>query len=263
MRIVASTAMEGRNDVDSGHQARIDAGVSFDWTTLPPLLETLDGVPSEGEALHFRRRGRSHRGLAAFQRLKVLWLHQADQDCIDEIGRLSGLETLHVRGLTARSLDALSENLRLRRLILVGGSKIEDLAWIEGLPEGLEILFLEGFYRVDRLDMMSRLVNLRSLGFEGGMDRHVRVDSLAPLAGLDGLRAVFLASARIADASLAPLRGLRKLERLECAIHFPESEFTGLRDSLPGLSCDWIRMIEEHGGLKQGKAAMMARIRRG
>lgn len=247
--------------LNTGHEVRIAAGVSFAWQDLPPLLERLDGVPRDVEQLHFRRQKASHRGIADRRKLKRLWARQANQEFIDEISQLENLEVLYVNGLTATSLAALGRNRKLKRLLLVGGTRIENLEWAASLPATLEVLFLESFYLISDIGPLGALSGLTALGVEGGMDRHVRIDTLEPLARLNNLRSLFLASARVKDKSLSALRGLPRLERLECTIDFPDQEFIALRDSLPHLECDWIRMIEEHGSLRAGKAAVMARIR--
>ena len=53
-----------RGPLHTGHEERVAAGVSFVWQNLPPLLESLDGVPRDVERLHFRRQKKSHRGIA-------------------------------------------------------------------------------------------------------------------------------------------------------------------------------------------------------
>ena len=248
--------------MNTGHEARVAAGVSFVRADLPPLVESLDGVPHDIERLHFRRQKSSHRGIADLRSLKCLWARQANQEFIEEISHLENLEMLHVDGLTANALTALGRNRKLRRLLLIGGTKIEDLDWLAGLPSTLEVLFLENFSRVSDLSAIGRLSNLTALGIEGGITTYVRIDTLAPLAGLNNLRSLFLASARVQDKSLSPLRGLARLEHLECTARFPDREFIELANSLPNLECQWIRMIKQHGSLRAWNAAMIARLRR-
>ena len=245
----------------TGHEARVAAGVSFVRADLPALVESLEGVPRDIERLHFRRQKISHRGIADLRNLRCLWARQANQEFIEEISRLENLELLHVDGLTANALTALGRNRKLRRLLLIGGTKIEDLDWVASLPSTLEVLFLENFSRVSDVSAIGQLSNLTALGIEGGITTHVRIDTLAPLARLHHLRSLFLASARVQDKSLSPLHRLTRLERLECTARFPDREFIELRNSLPNLECQWIKMIEEHGSLRAWNAAMMARIR--
>jgi hypothetical protein len=243
----------------TGHRGRIEAGVSFDWQALPPLLETLEGVKPGVEALHFRRVTNSHRGISRFSSLRTLWARSVDQPFLEEISALADLETLYVDGLAASDLTPLSGNGALRRLILVGGTKVPDLSWVRGLPENLNILFLERFTRCSDLSPLAALNKLESLGFEGGMDSRMRVETLAPLAELGSLRFLFLASTRVEDDSLAPLAGLAHLERLECGGYFPDREFVELRRAAPRLQCDWFDVIEKYGSIRAGMDARFPR----
>ena len=248
--------------MNSGHELRIMAGVSFDWKSLPPRVDALDGVPRDIEQLSFRRDGKSHRGIAEFQNLRRLWAYQVDQDMLDEISQLANLEVLYINGMTASALGCLGRLGKLKRLILHGGTKVEDLDWIAHLPATLDVLYLERFARVTDIGPVAKLTRLTALGIEGGMEKHVRIETLESVATLPSLRYLFLAAADVLTKSLEPLRQLHSLERLECTIRFPEQEFLELRRSLPKLNCDWIDMIEEHGSLRAANAAILARIRR-
>ena len=62
--------------MNTGHELRIAAGVSFDWKGLPPMVDALDGVPRDAEQLTFRRQGKSHRGIAELRNLRRLWAYQ-------------------------------------------------------------------------------------------------------------------------------------------------------------------------------------------
>lgn len=248
--------------MDIGHALRVEAGVSFVWTDLPPLVERLEGVPQDVKKLQFCRNKASHKGVSRLSGLTHLWAHKVDQDMLGEIARLPALEMLFIRGTRARDLAPLAGNRALRRLIVIGGTKIEDYEWVRGLPEMLEVLFLEGFFRAQDLAPLSSLPNLTSLGVEGGMDTSARLDTLQPLASLHKLRYLFLANTRVADKSLAPLQQLKNLQRLESSIHFPDAEFIALKQALPGLDCDWIEMIDRHGSLHAAMAAVRERLRR-
>jgi hypothetical protein len=241
--------------MNTGHRERIAAGVSFDWQGLPALRESLDDVPTDVEGLHFRRVKNSHHGLSRLSSLRTLWARSVDQAFLEEISALADLETLYVDGLTACDLTPLASNAALRRLILVGGTKVPDLAWVGGLAADLKLLFLERFTRCSDLSPLTALKKLESLGFEGGMDSKARVETLAPLAKLENLRFLFLSSTRVEGHGLAPLAGLTHLERLECGGYFPDREFVELRRALPRLQCDWFDVIEKHGSIRAGMDA--------
>jgi hypothetical protein len=238
----------------------MDAGVSIDG--LPPLIMNLDDVSEDVERLCFLRQDKSCRGIADLKRLRTLWAGRANQEMIDAISELPDLEVLSIKGMSATSLEPLARNRKLKRLILIGGIKIPDMEWTLGLPPTVEVLFLESFFRATEIDPLGQLTSLRTLGLEGGIDTKLRLKTLAPLSTLANLHYLFLAGTRVADKSLAPLRGLTGLRHLTCGTYFPDEEFIELKTSLPGLKCDWIKMIEEHGSLKKGMAAFRARLRR-
>ena len=237
--------------MDTGQNVTMDAGVSIDWGSPPPLVMDLDGVPEDVERLRFLRQDKSCRGLAGLKRLKTMWAGRANQEMIDAISELPDLEVLSIKGMSATSLKPLARNRKLKRLILVGGGKIQDMEWTLGLSPTLEVLALDSFFRATDIGPVGQLTNLRTLGLEGGFDTKLRLESLAQLSSLGNLRYLFLASTRVADKSLSPLRGLTSLRQLDCGMYFPDQEFIELKKSLPGLKCDWIEMIEEHGSLKK------------
>jgi len=62
-----------------------------------------------------------------------------------------------------------------------------------------------------------------------------RINSLAPLSKLTGLKYLNIANLRAADKSLKPLHGLNKLERLRAATWWPPAEIEALKRINPRL----------------------------
>ena len=249
--------------LNTGHEIRVKAGVSFVWAELPPIVENISEVPADVEQLHFRRQKASQRGLGGLKSLHTLWVDKANDAVIEEIAGLDQLEVLAIRSMTASSLAPLGRLRKLKRLLAVGGTKLDTLDWVLGLPSGLEVLYLEGFTRVQNIGPLGELANLSALGFEGGMDSNARIDTLAPLAKLAKLRHLFLAATRVADKRLAPLAAISSLRHLETTVHFPDIEFVRLQQALPNLHCEWFDMIEQHGSLRQWNAWLRERLRGG
>jgi Leucine-rich repeat (LRR) protein len=232
----------------------LDAGIAFDRDRLPKLVMTLDGVPDNLEELTLLRQEKSHRGLSKFKRLRHLWAGRVNQEMIDEISGLPDLEILRIKNMSAASLEPLAQNRKLKRLIIHGGNKVPNMEWTRGLPPTLEVLHLESLFRATEIGPLAGLSQLKTLGLEGGIDRKLELKSLEPLGALSNLQYLFLAATRVADKSLAPLHGLKKLKHLGCGAFFPDAEFVALQKALPGLDCSWIEMIRKHGSVKAGLA---------
>ena len=231
-------------------QDRIEAGIGFDWDLLPPYQTSLFGLPEDAEELRFRRERKSHRGIRRFRSLRRLWLHSVNQEFLEEVSELPAVEMLLIDRLTATDLRPLRSLRRLRRLIIEGGTKINDLDWVAELPP-VEALAIENFKRVSELEPLASLTGLSALGVEGSTWTMMRVASLAPLARLKRLRRLFLTSLRVTDRSLQPLYALTDLEVLQCAAAFSDDEFIRLRRALPRLRCDWFDVIDRYGSIEE------------
>ena len=236
-------------------QERIDAGISFDRSLLPPHRTSLTDLPLDSTELRFRREGSSHRGIHRFGRLRRLWLYSVNQKFLEELADIPAVEHLFIDGLTATDLTPLHRLRQLRRLVLIGGTKIQNLDWVAGLPP-LETLALENFKRAFDLDPLASLTSLTALGVEGSIWTRMRVATLAPLAGLRSLRSLFLTNLTAADRSLRPLYSLTGLEVLAIGALFPDDELVRLRQALPNLRCDWFEIIDRYGSTREGTRAI-------
>jgi Leucine-rich repeat (LRR) protein len=233
------------------HQARIDAGIGFHFNTPPPSPTSLDCLSLDTTSLSFRREKSSSRGINRFKQLTHVWAYAVNQEFLEELASIPTIEWLFIRGTTATDLTPLCQLRQLRRLVIKGGTKIENLDWIVGLP-ALEALALENFRRVRDVDPITSLPSLRALGLEGGNWTNMRVASLAPLSSLTQLHYLFLTSFRAEDRSLRPLYSLINLKVLECAAFFPDEEFRELRKAIPRLECSWFDMLDRYGSIRAG-----------
>jgi hypothetical protein len=189
-----------------------------------------------------------------------LWLYSVNQEFLEELVDISTIEQLYIEGITATDLTPLHGLKRLRRLVLIGGTKIQSVNWVAGLPP-LEALAIENFKRVNDLDPLGALTSLSALGVEGSIWTRMRVASLAPLAGLHGLRSLFLTNLTASDRGLRHLHSLARLEVLQIGALFPDEEFVRLRHALPRLRCDWFEIIDRHGSTREGIRAAVRRAR--
>lgn len=239
---------------------RIEAGVWFDRSSLPPHRTSLADLSPQSQELLFCRERTSHRGIGCFQNLRRLWLYSVNQEFLEELAEISTIELLFIDGITARDLSPLRKLRRLRRLILNGGTKVQSLDWVSGLPP-LEVFAIENFKQVLELDPLASLNSLTALGIEGSIWTRMRVTSLAPLSRLHGLRYLFLTNLTAADRSLCPLHSLINLEVLQIGALFPDEELVRLRQALPRLRCEWFDIIERYGSTREGIRAVVNEAR--
>jgi len=220
------------------HQERADVELSFEWDTLPPLVEHVAQVPPGATHVHLRRITKSHRGVSNLPGVKTLWARGVDQDFLQEISALKDLEVLYMEKVTAYDLSAVNTLPLLRSLSVIDAPKITSLSWVPTQPT-LRSLAIVNAKAVHDLAPLSQLTHLTALGVEGGVWTPMQVLSLAPLSALRQLESVFLTNLRAKDQSLQALLALPKLRVLQCANFFPQEEFNRLASTHPELRCDW------------------------
>lgn len=220
------------------HQERIDAGLSFVWTSLPARSNTAADIRPDADAVVMYRIKQSHKGVGRHRHIRHLWAHAVDQAFLEEIAELDALETLYMNRVNAADLMPLGNLPRLRSLSVVDATKVVDFNWLPQ-TDSLQSLAVENLKRITDLDALASLTQLKALGVEGSMWTPMRVASLGPLGELKQLQYLFLTNLRVVDKSLKPLHTLAGLRALQCANFFPNAEFAALADVRPQLRCDW------------------------
>jgi len=223
---------------------------------LPPHTNTLKGISRDITRLRFLREKNSHRGLREFGELKELVIFDPNQEAVAEIGRLPKLEFLYIEQTRAQDLSPLTACRSLRHLTIKGGTQVSGLDWVRDMPP-LESMLIENFKKVTDISPLASLAAVKALGIEGSMWSRQRVDSLAPLTVLSQLEALFITNCKPDRDGLKPLHELRNLRCLEAAAFYSEAEFASLEQALPELSCDWFRLIREHGTIKKAISALI------
>jgi len=209
--------------------------------------------------MSFCRERSSHRGIKRFQNLQRVWLYSVNQKFLEELAEISTIESLFIKGFTATDLTPLWKMRRLRRLILINNTKIQNLDWVTGLTT-VESLCIEHFKQVTNLDPLASLTNLSALGVVGSVETAMRVSSLKPLSNLQKLQFLSLTNLRVADQKLSHLYSLSNLEILHCARFFPDEEFLSLRRALPDLKCQWFDMIDRYGSTSKGVRTLVKNL---
>jgi hypothetical protein len=99
----------------------------------------------------------------------------------------------------------------------------------------LRWLGLANIKRISRLDPIAKLHGLEGLGVDGSVWTTQRVETLAPIGQLSGLRFLSITNLRAADKTLRPLFALRKLETFWSATWWDPEEVAQLHARNPML----------------------------
>lgn len=209
-----------------------------DYKHWPPCVTSARDISQWSSRASLYREKNSHRGISSCTHLKSLIAKQVNQDFLEEISRLNGLEYLELEVLTAGDLATVCKLPGLRTLKIDSPRKISDFSPLHKLPS-LTRLFIQNAKHLSSLEAFSTAHNLISLGIEGSIYTAQKIHSLKPLAGLSSLEALFLTNVRLQDKDLSDLCGIPNLKVLECARFAPKSSFAKLRDHMPNLECHW------------------------
>jgi len=215
----------------------------------PPLVKSIDDVPTDAEAVQISAKTRGLADLAARPRLRRVVARAFGDAELEHVGRIATLERLELAGPTSRDLRALRGLSQLRILNVSVAARLESLDGIEKLTQ----LQVVGIWRTPKLrsiDALAALHELRIVFLAGGMYRPMRIPSLQPLSGLDRLVKLSLSSVRVTGHSLRPLLTLNALRRLDLPLHFPLEEFAMLEQALPDATGQWRDLWRGWGGVR-------------
>jgi hypothetical protein len=198
-----------------------------------------EDVPMEARYASLGRDKASHRGIGERKALTELAAAAVNQDFLEEIARLAGLEYLHLGWpVTAADLAPLRALTNLRHLVIDSPRFIADFTPILDLPR-LERLFIENAKHLASLDWLRPLKDrLIALGIEGSLYTAQAIPTIAPLEGF-ALEALFLTNTRIGDQDLSPIATMPNLRFLGTALNAPKAQFMALRAAKPELQCQW------------------------
>lgn len=210
-----------------------------EWLTF--ATRSAADIPLDANRAWLSRVKASHRGLAKNKALKHLIAGAVNQDYLDEICTLEGLERLELEyPVTATSLAGLRALRNLRHLSVDSPRNITDFTPLLDLPS-LRTLLITNAKRMADIAWLSEAHHLEVIGIEGSTWTTQIIPSLAPLAGLKRLRALLAVSTRLGDKDLLPLAECPNLEFLHCAMVAPREEFERLQRRMPTLVCNWFR----------------------
>jgi hypothetical protein len=192
------------------------------------VAEDLAHTPADARYARVRARGRNAARLAELGGLQGLWAAGCTDRALREIGRLSGLRELFLLDEPrVTSLDPLLGLTGLGFAYIHLPGRV-DLRPLQALP-ALRYLYLHAEH-LREFSPLACLTQLNSLH----VVPHSVVETFAPLRVLANLRHLSVWFQRVRDGSLAPLAGLRGLRSLEMHVHdLPLEEFARLAAALP------------------------------
>jgi hypothetical protein len=208
-----------------------------EWTHS--VAERAGDIRHRARHARLRRFGASHRGIGERRGLKHLIASNVDQPFLEEICTIEGLERLDLQWpVTSRDLSPLRKLKRLKRIHIDSPHKVEDFTPLLDIST-LRFLFIENAPHLRDAKWLSGAHHLEAIGIEGSLWTTQHLESLAPFAGLQSLRGLFLGSVRLGHAKLGPLAECPQLEILHCARFASIEEFKELQRLKPHLSCTW------------------------
>lgn len=172
--------------------------------------------------------------------VRVLWFHsKVSQEMFEAACAMPGLTGLYVKWGSIVSLAPLVALRRLSHFHLGGAPSAEPLEALAGLPDLVD-LELGNVRAAGDLRFLHALPQLRALSVTGDTNsgKDLKIDTLAPIAGLVRLERLVLRAVQVADGSLAPLAGLPSLKHLVLGNGFPRDEFARLAGRRPDLASE-------------------------
>lgn len=227
-----------------GDSMAVDDLIDFLPSPPPAPEDDLASVPTDTRRLSVVGRAKNLERLSDLPMLEALWIEGVNESQLQQILRRIDPLFLYISGMRLAHLGSLGELKGLLGLEIHRNSRVEDLAFLEGLSN-LRLLALVGCNEVRALDPLSSLTKLEILDLAGGMWGTFSPSTLGPIRHLRTLRGISLKSIRVGDQSLEPLTFLTRLEHLELSNQFPTEEFARLSVAFPHLECSALRPFVE------------------
>jgi hypothetical protein len=196
-----------------------------------PIWDDLSAIPADAEFVATRGTAKSLARLAELQHLSALWANPATEQLFEACARAPALRALYVTYFKRLDKVNLTGAITLEYLMLNWATRLVDLSFLRDLP-ALRVLYLDDMKRID-LSTLPELPSLRGLQLGGTMWTTLKLESLAPLTRLRGLRNLRLSNARPVDGSLRPLAQLTELRELDLPNFFEVEESARLAAALP------------------------------
>jgi hypothetical protein len=173
--------------------------------------------------------------LPGLAELRFLWIRcHVPQKLFDAACRVPHLQGLFVKWSGVKDIDSIVHCEHITFFHLGSSAKLTSIEPLKEL-KNLVWLELENIKRISDLTVIGQLRQLLGLEISGSMWNTQVVDTLAPLAQLQGLRYLSLPNLKAKDKTLSPLFSLSSLEQFHAAKWWKEEDVRQLRSANPKL----------------------------
>ena len=159
---------------------------------------------------------------------------RTNQQLVNSACQLSNLEHLHIGWGGTKTLEPIANCRNLTSLEIDSTPSLTGLA-VLGTLKNLRKLKIENVKDAQDLSFVSNIETLTEFGICGSMWTDQKVDSLWPVAKLQGLETLHLIATRILHDGLAPVHGMPNLKEVNTSFYYSVSEFAALRSATPSL----------------------------
>jgi hypothetical protein len=166
-----------------------------------------------------------------------VYLVSPSAEWITSISESKQLRSLAIKTPRTSDLRPLGK-LALTQFEVSYPTRIKDWSFLSQLTR-LRRLVVDNAASFSNLSCLRDLRTVEFLRVTGGYSKPLRADSLQSLAGMESLRAIFLANIRLRDWDLSALRQLKHLELLYTPQWCPAEEIKALRNAIPALAWNW------------------------
>lgn len=216
-----------------------------------PIAADLADVSPGADVISISRNTKGLFRLPEYRNLRRVWTTGLDAQTLTVVSSLPELRELVVYEYRERDLTAVARATALESLAVWYAPRLRSLAGVEHL-RGLRELIVGDVRGPLPLDEVASLASLETMSMEGGMWRPLAVPSLQPLASLERVERLRIASIKVEDQSLAPLRGLSRVRDVFIANQFPLEEFARLAAAWPEVKSESLHPVRP-AGIECGK----------
>ena len=173
--------------------------------------------------------------LPTLETVEHLWfLSRVPQDLFNAACKVPRLTGLYVKWSGVKSIADVAGARHLRAFHLGDSAQLQSIDCLASMPR-LRWLGLANIKCITRLDPIGKLHRLEGLRVDGSVWTTQRVETLAPIGQLSGLRFLSITNLRATDKTLRPLFTLRKLETFWSAQWWDPEEVAELHARNPML----------------------------